>query len=56
LSALVIWRKQLDDTGIDLREEISFQNQLTHYSRLLQQRRQRHQDWKPGTQSDEWSD
>jgi hypothetical protein len=54
---VVIWRKQLDQTGIDPREEISFQNQLTHYSRLLEQQGGSvTQDWKPGIQPDEWSD
>jgi hypothetical protein len=35
LCALVIWRAELDDAGIDPRDELAFQTQLSDYSHVL---------------------
>ena len=37
LCALATWRSELDDTGVDPREELAFQTQLNDYAHTLQQ-------------------
>jgi hypothetical protein len=37
LSAIATWRAELDDTGIDPRDELAFQTQLSDYSHALRQ-------------------
>jgi hypothetical protein len=56
LSALALWRAELDDTGQDPRNELAFQTQLADYSQLLRQ----HgggvtKAWKPGAPPPEWA-
>ena len=55
LSALAVWRGDLDDGGMDPREELSFQAQLAEYAATLARegggvdRR-----WAPGVPPEEW--
>ena len=37
LSALAVWRAELEDAGQDPREELAFQNQLADYTQALRQ-------------------
>ncbi len=56
LCALAVWRAELDDAGIDPREELAFQNQLADYAEVL--RRQGGgvtKAWKPGAPPTEWA-
>ncbi len=56
LSALAMWRAEIDDTGQDPREELAFQNQLTDYSNILrQQGGGATKAWKPRAPPDEWT-
>jgi hypothetical protein len=56
LSALAIWRVEIDDTGQDPREELAFQNQLTDYANLLRQQSGGvTKEWKPGAPPAEWA-
>jgi hypothetical protein len=55
LAALATWRTQLDQTGHDPREEITFHNQLTHYTNTLhKQGGGITKTWKPNEESSEW--
>lgn len=56
LSALAVWRGELDDHGQDPREELAFQHQLAdHAQHLRQQGGGVTKTWKPGAPSDQWS-
>jgi hypothetical protein len=56
LSALAIWRTEIDDTGQDPREELAFQNQLADYSTVLRQQGGGvTKAWKPGAPPAEWA-
>jgi hypothetical protein len=56
LSALAIWRAELDDTGRDPRDELAFQNQLADYSQLLRQQGGGvTKAWQPGAPPPEWA-
>jgi hypothetical protein len=56
LSALAVWRAELDDTGQDPREELAFQNQLADYAQLLRQQGGGvTKAWKPGAPPAEWA-
>ena len=57
LCALAIWRAEIDDMGRDPREELTFQRQLSEFSRELYQ----HNTgvavrWQPGAPPADWSD
>jgi hypothetical protein len=55
LSALAVWRAELDDTGQDPREELAFQNQLADYAQLLRQQGGGvTKAWKPSVPPEEW--
>jgi hypothetical protein len=56
LCALAVWRAELDDAGVDPREELAFQNQLADFAHVL--RRQGGgvtKAWKPGAPPAEWA-
>jgi hypothetical protein len=56
LCALAVWRAEIDDTGQDPREELSFQAQLLDYSQVLgQEGGGVTKAWKPGAPPDEWT-
>ena len=56
LSALVIWRAELDDTGVDPRDELAFQTQLADYAQTLRQEGGGvTKAWKPGAPPEEWT-
>ena len=56
LSALATWRAEIDDTGIDPRDELAFQTQLTDYSQTLKQESAGvTKAWKPGAPPTEWA-
>jgi hypothetical protein len=56
LCALAVWRSDLDDAGVDPREELAFHAQLADYAQTLRQ------DgggvtkaWKPGAPPEKWT-
>jgi hypothetical protein len=56
LCALAVWRAEIDDAGVDPREEIAFQTQLAAYAETL--RREGGgvtKIWKPGAPPAEWA-
>ncbi len=56
LSALAVWRAEIDDMGQDPREELAFQNQLADYSNILQRQGGGvTKAWKPGAPPAEWA-
>jgi hypothetical protein len=56
LSALAVWRAELDDSGQDPREELAFQNQLADYAQALRQQSGGvTTTWTPGAPPDEWA-
>jgi hypothetical protein len=56
LCALVIWRSELDDAGVDPREELAFHAQLADYAETLRQEGGGvTKAWKPGAPPDEWT-
>jgi hypothetical protein len=56
LSALAVWRAELDETRQDPRDELAFQNQLTDYAQLLRQKGGGvTKAWKPGATPPEWA-
>jgi hypothetical protein len=55
LCALVVWRAELDDAGVDPRDELAFQTQLSDYSHVLRQEGGGvTKAWKPGAPPSEW--
>jgi len=55
LCALAIWRSELDDTGVDPREELAFHTQLGDYAHTLRQEGGGvTKTWKPGAPPAEW--
>jgi hypothetical protein len=57
LGALVVWRAELDDGGVDPRDELAFQTQLSDYAQTLRQESAGvNKAWKPGGPPDEWSE
>jgi hypothetical protein len=56
LCALAVWRSELDDTGIDPREELAFHTQLADYAHTLRQEGGGvTKAWKPGAPPAEWA-
>jgi hypothetical protein len=56
LSALAIWRAELDDTGIDPREELAFHTQLVDYAHALRQEGGgTTKAWQPGAPPADWA-
>jgi hypothetical protein len=56
LCALVVWRAELDDAGVDPRDELAFQTQLSDYSHVLRQEGGGvTKAWKPGAPPAEWA-
>jgi hypothetical protein len=56
LCALATWRSELDDTGVDPRDELAFQTQLNDYAHTLQREGGGvTKTWTPGAPPDEWS-
>jgi hypothetical protein len=56
LSALAVWRAELDDAGQDPREELAFQTQLADYAQhLRQQSGGVTKTWKPDAPPPEWA-
>jgi hypothetical protein len=56
LCALAVWRAELDDTGIDPREELAFHLQLSELSQILRQAEGGvARAWKPGAPPPEWT-
>jgi hypothetical protein len=56
LSALAVWRSELDDAGLDPREELAFQGQLDVFAdKLRRQGGGVTKAWMPGAPPDEWS-
>ncbi len=56
LCALAIWRSELDDAGIDPRDELAFHTQLTDYAHALRQEGGGvTKAWKPGAPPEEWA-
>jgi hypothetical protein len=57
LCALAIWRGEIDDAGVDSREELAFSLQLRELSQVLRQAGGGvTKAWKPGALPDEWRD
>jgi hypothetical protein len=57
LGALAAWRAQLDDAGVDPREELIFRGHLLEYAAQLRQEGGGvTRAWKPGPPPDEWAD
>jgi hypothetical protein len=54
LCALATWRSELDDAGVDPREELAFQTQLNDYAHTLRQEGGA-KAWIPGAPPDEWA-
>jgi hypothetical protein len=55
LCALAVWRAELDDSGTDPREELTFQTQLADYALLLRQEGGGvTKAWKPGAPPETW--
>jgi hypothetical protein len=56
LSALAVWRAEIDDAGDDPREELSFQTHLTHYAAVLRsQGGGVDAAWQPGAPPATWT-
>ena len=56
LCALAVWRSELDDGGVDPREELAFHTQLTDYAQALRQEGGGvTKAWKPGAPPEEWA-
>jgi hypothetical protein len=56
LGALAAWRAQLDDTGVDPREELIFRSHLLDYAaRLRQEGGGITRAWRPGPPPDGWA-
>lgn len=56
LCALATWRSELDDAGVDPREELAFQTQLNDYAHTLQRESAGvTKTWNPGAPPDEWA-
>jgi hypothetical protein len=56
LCALAVWRAEIDDTGIDPRDELAFQTQLTDlFLTLRQQGGGVTKTWTPGAPPAEWA-
>lgn len=56
LSALAVWRSELDDAGVDPREELAFHTQLGDYAHTLRQEGGGvTKTWKPGAPPAEWA-
>jgi hypothetical protein len=56
LCALAVWRAEIDDAGVDPREEIAFQTQLAVYAHTLRQEGGGvTKTWKPGAPPAEWA-
>lgn len=56
LCALATWRSELDDAGVDPREELAFQTQLNDYAHTLRQEGSGvTKTWTPGAPPDEWA-
>jgi hypothetical protein len=56
LCALAAWRSEIDDGGVDPREELAFQTQLADYSHVLRQEGGGvTKAWQPGAPTDEWT-
>ena len=57
LCALAVWRAELDDVGVDAREELAFHLQLRELSEVLRRAGGGvTKAWKPGGSPDEWLD
>jgi hypothetical protein len=57
LSALAVWRAEIEDAGEDPREELAFQAQLADYAHALRQEGGGvTKAWKPGAPPDEWTE
>jgi hypothetical protein len=55
LCALAVWRGDLDDGGLDPREEVSFQAQLAEYAAILSREAGGvDRAWMPGVPRNEW--
>ncbi|HEX4483690.1 MAG TPA: hypothetical protein VH081_07875 [Solirubrobacteraceae bacterium] len=55
LCALAVWRAELDDSGVDAREELAFQLQLRELSHVLREAGGGvSRAWKPGAMPDSW--
>jgi hypothetical protein len=55
LAALAYWRQELDDTGIDPRQELAFHAQLNDYThQLRQQSGGTSKAWRIGPQGESW--
>jgi hypothetical protein len=56
LCALAVWRAEIDDSGIDPRDELAFQTQLTDFFLTLRQQGGGvTKAWKPGAPPAEWA-
>jgi hypothetical protein len=56
LCALAVWRSELDDGGVDPREELAFHTQLTDYAQALRQEGGGvTKAWKPGAPPEGWA-
>ncbi|HEX4837067.1 MAG TPA: hypothetical protein VFV03_00875 [Solirubrobacteraceae bacterium] len=56
LCALATWRAEIDDCGVDPREELAFHAQLADYARTLRQEGGGvSQAWEPGAPPREWA-
>lgn len=56
LCALATWRSELDDAGVDPRDELAFQTQLNDYAHTLQREGGGvTKTWTPGAPPDEWT-
>jgi len=56
LCALAVWRAELDDAGVDTREEFHFHAQLADYAHTLRQEGGGvTKAWKPGAPPPEWA-
>ena len=56
LCALAVWRAELDDAGMDPREELAFQDRLVDYAHVLRQEGGGvTKAWKPGAPPQEWA-
>ena len=56
LCALAVWRSELDDAGMDPREELAFQDRLVDYAHVLRQEGGGvTKAWKPGAPPQEWA-
>jgi hypothetical protein len=56
LCAFAVWRSELDDAGVDPREELAFHAQLADYAQTLREQGGGvTKAWKPGAPPDEWT-